>query len=91
MTDIDRAGAYEPWRGPNLYNVRIVKDIYPPRIDLRFEWTGARGDMLKSGERKLRDPAFLMTAGGFFANDPLRYEKVLLDDWMRRELVRPGP
>ena len=34
ITDIDMAGDFEPWRGANWDNVRIVKDIYPPRVHL---------------------------------------------------------
>ena len=37
ITDVQRAGGFEPWRGPQAGDVRIVRDIYPPRIDLRFK------------------------------------------------------
>ena len=88
FTDIDRAGRVEPWRGPEWNDVRIVKDIYPPRIDLRFTLTGADGRVLASGERRLRDSAFLMRSTPD-DSDPLRFEKRLLDDWLRREF-RPA-
>ena len=83
VTDVDRAGEYEPWRGPRYDDVRIVKDIYPPRIDLDFTLYGADGKVLREGSRKLRDPAFLsrnMAAD----QDPLRYEKSLVDLWLRQ-------
>ena len=79
---IERAGRVEPWRGPAAYDVRIVRDIYPPRIDLSFRLLAADGSTLASGERELRDPVFLSRAGPY-ANDPLRFEKALLDDWVR--------
>jgi hypothetical protein len=84
ITDIDMAGAFEPWRG-RLGDVRIVRDVYSPRIDLAFTLTGADGAVMKRGERKLRDLALVgsPTASG---SDPLRYEKALLDDWLEREL-----
>jgi len=85
VTDIRRAGRFEPWRGPSMDQVRIVRDVYPPRIALRFEWQGADGRLLKSGERTLSDPAFMMRASTR-SDDPLRYEKTLLDDWLDREL-----
>jgi hypothetical protein len=83
VTDVDRAGEYEPWRGPRLEDVRIVKDIYPPRIDLDFTLYGADGKVQRTGQRKLRDPDFLSdsTAVG---HDPLRYEKSLIDLWLRK-------
>ena len=83
VTDVDLAGEYEPWRGPRFDDVRIVKDIYPPRIDLGFTLYGADGKVLRTGQRKLRDPSFL--SHGFAADhDTLRYEKALIDRWMRQ-------
>ena len=86
ISDVDMAGAFEPWRGRSA-DARIVRDVYPPRIDLGFTLTGVDGAVLKRGERKLRDLALVgsPTASG---SDPLRYEKALLDDWLERELSR---
>ena len=36
VTNIDVAGDIESWRGPGRCDVRIMKDTYPPRIDLSF-------------------------------------------------------
>lgn len=88
FTDIKRAGSYEPWRGPQWNDVRVVKDIYPPRIDLRFSLTDASGKVLGQGERTLTDPGYL-TRGTIDDDDPLRYEKRMLDDWLRREFPAP--
>ena len=68
-------------------DVRIVKDIYPPRIDLQFRVRDAKGNVIKEGERKLRDLSFMMNLR-LNNHDPLRYEKTLIDDWMRKD-VRP--
>ncbi|MBN8480466.1 MAG: DUF3016 domain-containing protein [Xanthomonadales bacterium] len=84
FTDIKLAGSFEPWRGPQFDDVRIVKDIYPPRIDLRFVLRSGDGQVIAEGERTLRDPGFL-TRSIANANDPLRYEKRMLDEWLRRE------
>lgn len=86
FTDVQRAGQYEPWHGPRWSDVRVVKDIYPPRIDLRFRLLDANGAVLREGERSLRDSAFLMR-DGTHEDDPLRFEKRLLDAWLRREFV----
>ncbi|HEY0198733.1 MAG TPA: DUF3016 domain-containing protein [Rhodanobacter sp.] len=83
VTDVDRAGEYEPWRGPRMDDVRIIKDIYPPRIDLDFTLVGADGTVLRKGQRKLRDPAFLSDSSAA-DQDSLRYEKSLIDLWLRK-------
>jgi hypothetical protein len=85
FTDVQRAGSFEPWRGPQAADVRIVRDIYPPRIDLRFRLLDADGKLLREGSRQLRDATFMMRPD-LYPNDPLRYEKTLLDDWLREEL-----
>jgi hypothetical protein len=87
VTDIDLAGDFEPWRGPRFSDVRIIKDIYIPRIALTFQLTDARGKVLKEGERKLSDMAFQMRLTSGFPDDPLRYEKSMLTDWLRTELA----
>lgn len=83
VTDVVRAGQYEPWRGPDFNDVRIIKDIYPPRIDLNFTLYGADGKVLREGSRKLRDAAFLSRSSPV-DQDSLRYEKALIDLWLRK-------
>ena len=86
FTNIDLAGEFEPWDA-TMDDIRIVKDIYPPRIDLQFRVMDASGKVVREGERKLRDLSFMMNLR-LNNNDPLRYEKTLIDDWMRKD-VRP--
>lgn len=88
ITDVDLAGEYEPWHGPRLDDVRIVREIYPSRINLTFRLTNADGEIVKEGERKLCDLSFMLRLV-FDSNDPLRYEKGLLDDWLS-EAFRPA-
>lgn len=87
FTDIDLAGAYEPWRGSPLSEVRIVKEIYPPRMDFTFRITDAAGAVVKEGKRSISDLNFLMKIPTAFRDDPLRHEKTLLDDWLSSELA----
>lgn len=88
ITDIQRAGNYEPWRGMRFNDTRFIREIYPPRITLTFKRSGADGTIIAEGERKLSDPGFMM--GATTGTDPLRYEKELLDHWLARELASPG-
>ncbi|MCD9085759.1 DUF3016 domain-containing protein [Stenotrophomonas sp. SY1] len=86
ITDIKRAGDYEPWHGPNFNDVRFMRNIYPPRISLQFTLTDSNGQVIDQGERKLVDNGYLFNSSLPSNTDPLRYEKRLLDDWLRREL-----
>jgi hypothetical protein len=86
ITDIQRAGRYEPWRGLQLDHVRFMRDHYPPRMTVEVRLLGADGQVLAEGERKLSDTAFMMNSSLRSDNDPLRYEKRMIDSWLRREL-----
>ena len=77
-TDARSLMADESWRGPGRCDVRVMKDTYPPRIDLTFRLVDGDGKELRAGSRKLRDSI----------TDHLRYEKALLGDWLRHELGR---
>ncbi len=90
FTNIDLAGDFEPERGPNFNDVRIVKDIYPPRMNFSYKLVDAGGAVLKEGQEKLINMSFMMSAGVFGTNDSLRYEKSMLEDWLRAKFARPA-
>ena len=85
VVNVDMAGDIESWRGPGRCDLRVMKDVYPPRIELRFRLTDADGRETRAGRRLLQDSNYLADAesGGL---DRLRHEKALLRDWLRREL-----
>jgi len=84
FNDIDMAGDFEPWR-PQATDVRIVKDIYVPRLKFSYTISDAAGNVVSEGEENLTDLTF-QTRVRIDTHDPLFYEKSLLDDWMRAKL-----
>lgn len=89
ITDIERAGDYEPAAGRGQ-DIRIIREIYPPRLSLRYTRIDGNGKVVDEGERKLVDMGFMTSGAGRLDSDPLRYEKRLIDDWVRRDLRAPG-
>jgi hypothetical protein len=85
FTDIDLAGEFEPWRGPDFDDIRIVKPIYPPHFKFHFALADATGRVISEGQEDLLDMAFDSRIT-LDRQDPLRYEKEILKDWMRRQL-----
>lgn len=83
FTDIDMAGDFEPWRGPNAHDIRIIKSIYPPRIKFNYTVTDASGAVLKEGEERLSDLSFQSTLG-INRNDVFFYEQELMRSWLRK-------
>ena len=86
MAEIEASRGPETWRGPGRCDVRVLKDTYPPRIDLTFRLLDGEGKEIRAGTRRLRDSNYLVNAGPSSSIDHLRYEKALLGDWVRREL-----
>ena len=92
VTDIDLAGDFEPWRGPQFGQVRITRDIYRPHISLAFRLTDESGSVVSAGQRAISDIAYqerLVRP----PDDYLRYEKDILRDWFRNEFsaIKPVP
>ncbi len=84
ITDVDLAGEVEPWRTGAAQDIRLIKDIYSPRITLDYRVTDASGAVVKEGSARLSDLSFNMK---LHANrsDARVYEKDLIDDWVRAE------
>ena len=48
IDDVKLAGAFEPWQGPAAQDIRFLKDIYPPSMDLHY-LPGADGRTVREG------------------------------------------
>ncbi len=85
ILDIQLAGRYEPWRGPSGQDIRVISDNTQPRMLIKFRELNASGQMVTEGERTLTDPAFLQHTRATNDIDPLRFEKYMIDSWLRQE------
>lgn len=82
VSALDLEGEFEPWRGAQYNDVRIVKDVYPARVELSYTLQDSAEYTLLSGEEKLS------SLGDFppFNADTTRfaYTKELFDDFARK-------
>ena len=85
VNDISLAGAFEPWHGPNSQDIRVLKDIYPPWMNVHYTLVAADGKVIREGDAKLRDGSYLQREPPGYPSDPLRYDKRMVDDWLRDE------
>jgi hypothetical protein len=81
FTDIKLAGQFEPWRGPQFDDVRIIRDIYPPWFKFTYTVTDPAGKVVLQGTKNLTDLNFQLRLVPE-VDDPLRYEKSILADWI---------
>ena len=83
VLNVDLAGRIEWWRR-DFYDTRILRDIYPPRFTLNYRLSEDGRTIVESKETVV-DPNYLANPGIYFSpNDPLRFEKAMLEDWFRR-------
>ena len=84
VTNIDLAGDFELFRGPQADHVRVIQGLYPPHVVLEFELIDGAAKVVKAGKRNLTDIDYQLRSVDP-REDYLRYEKGLLRDWMRNE------
>ncbi|AXK38637.1 DUF3016 domain-containing protein [Crenobacter cavernae] len=88
VLDVDLAGRYEWWR-PAAYDVRVMRDITWPRLDLEYMWRDGDGRVLGRARERVSDMNYLWRSP-YVRNDlnSLPYEKAMLRDWFDRRFCR---
>ena len=86
--DVDLAGREEWWQRGS-YNLRVMRDITWPRLDLAYIWRNAAGKILGEGREQVSDMSYLWRSA-FVRNDSagLPYEKAMLRDWFGQRFCR---
>ena len=87
VLDIDLAGRVEPFRSRVGADVRVVRDISWPRMELRYTLTHG-GQATASREERLSDLNYLSSFNRYSSGDRLRYEKAMLDDWFAERFAK---
>ncbi len=83
VTDVDLAGDVNQ----SMQRVRIVKDIFFPRIEFSYQLQDANKQVITKGEVNLKDMSFLMGSQLRYKNESLGYEKKMLDDWFGKTFM----
>lgn len=84
VTDLDLAGDVRPTFGATSHDIRVIKDIYPPRIT--FSYQVKEGDkILIEGEENLTDLSYRYTVGKRDTK-ALTFETKLLNDWLQKSI-----
>jgi len=81
VNDLDLAG--DVHHG-GMRRIRIVKDIYFPRIKFTYKLMAGEEVELSSGKVDLKDMGFMTNSSLRYKNDSLGHEKKMLDDWFQK-------
>lgn len=89
VTNVDLAGRREWWHGSG-YDIRVMRDITWPSIELSYDWRDAGGQVLGAGRERVSDMNYLWNSA-YVRNDSdgLPYEKAMLRDWFDRRFCHP--
>lgn len=85
VDDISLAGRFEPLYRPGQQDVRIMRDVYSPWMNLHFVLLAADGTTVREADAKLSDGSYLRRSVPGNPTDPLRYDKRMIDEWLRQE------
>lgn len=86
ITDVDLAGEMR-WLRHSAQEVRVIRGRADfPRIELK--WALKEGDRtLRQGEERLVDLAYTSRVNRYGRDEPLRYEKRMLDEWFGQSVA----
>lgn len=79
VTNVDLAGDV---RFSPMQELRIVKDLYIPRIKFSYELLDNDKVVIESGEADLKDGGFLLSSSRV-SNRTLKYETPMIDRWFK--------
>ncbi len=66
-------------------DIRVIKNIYPPMIDIEYQLLAADGSVIKSKREKVRDIGFNLGSHASLRHENLHYEKAMLKKWLRKQ------
>ena len=80
--DLDLAGDVLPMVGPHHQDIRVIRDLYPPRVDIEFTLYDKQGKVLAQHRDKLKNLGFLTGMSTYRERQTLGYDKALLQEWI---------
>ncbi len=85
VTDLDLAGDVRPPQGARINDIRIVKDLYWPRMSLHYKMSDSSGKVLAEAKEDIKDMNFLMSSMIPSGHTSLQYEEKMLTDWFKKQ------
>lgn len=85
VTDVDLAGDMRPTFGATVNDLRVIKEVYPPRITFNYQIV-ENNQVIVAGDEKLTDMGFM--SGVQSLNDkPFVYENTMLTNWLKKTVA----
>lgn len=78
ITDVDLAGDVN---AGGIRQIRIVKDLYFPRIKFSYQLLDSNNETLIKDEANVKDMGFMQSSSLRYKSKSFGYEKKMLDEW----------
>lgn len=85
VSNVDLAGDVRPTFGATTGDLRIVKEVYPPRITFTYQIL-EDDKVIITGDEKLTDMSFLSRISRINER-PFEAETTMLNDWLKRTVA----
>ena len=86
VLDLDLAGHLVPARGASEDLRLLGNGADWPRMKLHYS-VESGGKIIKSGDAQLKDMNYQMRGNGQSGTEPLRFEKLMIDDWYYKTIA----
>jgi hypothetical protein len=86
VTNLDLAGDTLGYYTSSGFEIRIVKDIYWPRMSLTYSLKNKQGVEISGGKADLADMNFLFFQQLNITNSGFRYEEKMINDWFKTQI-----
>lgn len=81
VTNLDLAGHVRYMVGPNNATVRVVDDLYFPRMKFDYQLIANDKSVVSTAKVDIKDMSFNTGIRSSFSSESFYYEKNMIDDW----------
>lgn len=81
VTNLDLAGDIRYMVGPNNATIRVVEDLYFPKMKFDYQLINSDKSIISTAKADIKDMSFNMGVRSSMNSEAFHYEKNMIDDW----------
>lgn len=85
VTDLDLAGEVRPMFARTLNDIRVIKELYWPRMSFSYTLKDPQGKLVVSAKEQIKDMNFMSHVGVYAGYSNFQYEERMLHDWFDKQ------
>ena len=87
VTDLDLAGDLRPGVWFGAHEVRVMREIYWPRMNFSFELRNEKKEVIATGKEELRDMDYLRRVRMPSGNTSFEFEEKMIQEWFKKKIT----